>query len=227
MKTIAEFDNVRLCYENVCALEGVNFNVPSNQMTVFTGPNGGGKTTLIKLLIGFLNPNEGEIVVNKNLSIGYVAQEYGFDKSFPITVKEMVLSGTIANNIHPFFKYTKEHNKRAQNAIETVGLEGLEKRGISQLSSGQLKRTIIARVLATEADIIVLDEPDSNLDAKAIKELYELLNILKLSKTIVLVSHNIDYILDIADKAIYVNKTTTCFNNPLQLKEKLERGLLI
>ena len=227
MNKVAKFNDVRLCYENVCAIESATFDIPSNKLTAFVGPNGGGKTTIIKLLIGLLKPNEGDIKVNGKISMGYVPQEYTFDKCFPITVKEMVLSGTIESNIHPYFKYSKEKNERAINAIKIAGLLDVEKRGINQLSGGQLKRTVIARALATGAEIIVLDEPDSNLDSRAVKELYELLNKLKETKTIVVISHNLDYILDVADKAIYVNKTIKCFDNPKELNERILRGLII
>lgn len=227
MKIAAEYNNVRFCYENVCAVNSVTFSIPNNKLTVLVGPNGGGKSTLIKLLIGLIKPDEGAINIHDHLSIGYVEQSFGFDDSFPITVKEVVLTGTMHQKIRPFFKYSKENHHKAQEAIELVNLKGFENRSINQLSGGQLKRVIIARALATDADIIILDEPDSNLDTESLKELYDILNKLKSIKCIILVSHNTDFILDIADEAIYVNKTTQHFDDPKQLKEKLHRGLII
>jgi ABC-type Mn2+/Zn2+ transport system ATPase subunit len=159
--------------------------------------------------------------------IGAVAQSFGFDDSFPITVLEVVLTGTMECEIRPFFRYSTEQRRKAKLAIEMVGLENFDTRGINQLSGGQLKRVIIARAIASDAKIIILDEPDSNLDLEALDELYALLTSLKSVKTIIIVSHNIDYILDIADEAVYVNKTIQHFGTPKHLKDKLNRGLVI
>ncbi|MEX1376340.1 MAG: ATP-binding cassette domain-containing protein [Eubacteriales bacterium] len=226
-ETAVKFSDVRYCYNEVCAVHDVSFDIEKGQLTALVGPNGGGKSTIIKLMSGFVRADEGKIAINSGSTIGYVAQNFGFDVSFPITVLEVVLSGALDKKIKPFRKYTKEQVKRAEDAIEEVGLAGFEKRGINQLSGGQLKRVIIARALASEADILVLDEPDSNLDAEAAKELYMLLNDLKKIKTIVVASHHIDYILDIADTAIYVNRKTQNFEKPKQLKDKLKEGMVI
>ena len=137
------------------------------------------------------------------------------------------MTGTLQKKIIPFHKYSKLQHQKAEDAIEKAGLKGFENRGVNQLSGGQQKRVVIARALASDAQILVLDEPDSNLDAAAIKELYFLLKELKETKTIILASHNIDFILDIADTAVYVNKNTQSFENPVELKEKLKEGMII
>jgi len=222
-----KFENVRYCYGDVCAVHNASFSIKNGSLTAFIGPNGGGKSTLIKLLSGFFKPDHGVINITNNSEIGYVAQGFGFDDSFPITVKEIVLTGTLEKKIIPFHKYSKQQHKKAEEALEKVGLKGFENRGVSQLSGGQQKRVVIARALASDAQILVLDEPDSNLDAEAIKELYFLLKELKKTKTIILASHNIDFILDIADAAVYVNKDTQNFENPTELKEKLKEGMII
>ena len=179
------------------------------------------------MLSGFLKPDKGSVDVENNGAIGYVAQVFGFDDSFPITVKEIVLTGTLDKKILPFKKYSKAQHKKAEEAIEKVGLKGFDKRGVSQLSGGQLKRVVIARALASDAEILVLDEPDSNLDIEAVKDLYQLLKDLKDSKTIIVASHNIEFILDISDTAVYINKTARFFENPQELKEKLKEGMII
>jgi len=222
-----KFNDVRYCYGEVCAIHKADFEIKRGSLTIFVGPNGGGKSTLIKLLSGFLKPDKGSVDVENNGAIGYVSQGFGFDDSFPITVKEIVLTGTLDKKILPFKKYSKEQHKKADEAIEKVGLKGFDKRGVSQLSGGQLKRVVIARALASEAEILVLDEPDSNLDIEAVKDLYQLLKDLKDSKTIIVASHNIDFILDISDTAVYVNKTARFFENPQELKEKLKEGMII
>ena len=208
-------------------MHNADFSVEKGSLTAFIGPNGGGKSTLIKLMSGFFKPDHGSISVNDGAAIGYVAQGFGFDDSFPITVKEIVLTGTLQKKIKVFQKYSKAQHETAEQAIEKVGLKGFENRGVSQLSGGQQKRVVIARALASEADILVLDEPDSNLDTEAMKELYVLLKELKKSKTIIVASHNIDFILDTADSAVYINKNIKSYDDPAELKAKLKEGMII
>ena len=222
-----KFNDVRYCYGDVCAVHNADFSVEKGSLTAFIGPNGGGKSTLIKLMSGFFKPDHGSISVNDGAAIGYVAQGFGFDDSFPITVKEIVLTGTLQKKIKVFQKYSKAQHETAEQAIEKVGLKGFENRGVSQLSGGQQKRVVIARALASEADILVLDEPDSNLDTEAMKELYVLLKELKKSKTIIVASHNIDFILDTADSAVYINKNIKSYDDPAELKAKLKEGMII
>jgi len=224
---VIAFKNVRFCYGEVCAVDGVNFFVKEKSITALVGPNGGGKSTLLKIAAGLLKPDAGMIEPAIKKNIGYVAQNHGIDISFPITVKRIILSGTLHKNIKPFTKYDEKQKAKAKSAIEKVGLEGFENRGVNQLSGGQFKRTLIARALASDTEIIVLDEPDSSLDIDASKNLYEVLMNLKKDKTIIVASHNIENILDIADTAIYVNKTAEVFSSPVQLKEKLKEGILL
>lgn len=225
--TSIEFSDIRFCYGEVCAVNSVSFSVQKKGLTALVGPNGGGKSTLLKLLTGLLYPNEGTITVKDNAAVGYVPQDFGFDESFPITVEKLVLSGTLLSSIRPFSKYSSQQKEKASSAIEKVGLKGFENRGINQLSAGQLKRAVIARALAADADIIVLDEPDASLDVDAARKLYNILCILKQDKTILVASHRIDEVLDIADSAIYVNKSAAEYTHPIMLKEKLEEGMVL
>ncbi len=227
IKELIKFEDVRFCYNDVCAVHDVTFIIPDGGLTALVGPNGGGKSTLIKLLSGFLKPDHGKVEVINYAAIGYVSQGFGFDSSFPITVKEAVLSGTLENKIKLFKRYSSDQIKKAENAMAMVGLENFGSRGVSQLSGGQLRRVVIARALASDADILVLDEPDSNLDMESTKELYSLLNELKKVKTIVVASHHINYLLDVADTAIYVKKTVWGYANPHELKEKLNEGIVL
>jgi zinc transport system ATP-binding protein len=225
--TSIEFHNVRFCYGEVCAVKGVNFSLPPHRLTVFVGPNGGGKSTLIKLLAGLLKPQEGTITYRKNVEIGYVPQNSAFDTAFPLTVEEMVLQGTLPKQIRPFSRYTSLQKERAADAMRRVGLEQYGKRGVGQLSGGQLQRAVIARTLASSADIVALDEPDACLDVDAARELYDILRTLKGEKTILLASHNIETALSIADRAIYVNKTVREYFSPHALRDELKGGISI
>ena len=219
-------NNARFCYGEVCALHSVHFSLPQHSLTVLIGPNGGGKSTLIKLIAGLLKPDEGTIARAEG-AVGYVPQGTEFDLSFPLTVRELVLMGTLPRTIRPFFRYGNAEKKTAMQAIQRVGLRGFEERGIGQLSGGQLRRAVIARVLASEAAIIALDEPDANLDIDAVKDLYMLLGTLKSDKTIIMASHHVNTALDIADKALFVHGTVEQYDDPAVLKEKLKGGLAV
>jgi len=222
-----DFKEIRFCYGEVCAVDGVNFSLHENTLTALVGPNGGGKSTLIKLLAGLIHPEDGSIRRRDGGSVGYVSQTPGFDVMFPVTVRELVLMGTLPGEIRPFSRYSREQKARALDAVARVGLTGYESRGIDQLSGGQLKRALIARSLAADVDIIALDEPDASLDMDAARGLYRILDELKSDTTIVIASHHIGAILDIADVAVYVNKTTKTYGAPQRLKEELKGGLVL
>lgn len=215
------FDNIRFCYGDVCAIHKANFEIKKNGITALVGPNGGGKSTLVKLLVGLLKPALGKMSLWDEAIIGYVPQVVPFDTAFPATVRELVLMGTQSNKIRPFKYYSKKDRQVADNAIRELSLQGLEQREIGQLSLGQLKRTLIARALASEADILVLDEPDESLDINTTRDLYQIISKLKTNKTIIVVSHRIADILDYADNALYVRGTVKQYDNPRELKEIL------
>ncbi len=221
------FQNVRYCYGEVCAVLGANFSLAEKQLTVLAGPNGGGKSTLIKLMAGLIKPDEGTVEIRRNVEIGYVPQSYSFDTSFPLTVCDLILQGTLSNSIKPFYRYSAAQREKAALAIHRVGLDGLESRGLCQLSGGQLKRAVIGRILASDTSMIVLDEPDASLDIEAAKDLYKMLAALKSEKTIVLASHNLDAALDLADHALYVNQTVKDFPSGRLLKDALKGGILL
>ena len=219
------FENVRFCYENICAVDQVDFTAEENTITAIVGPNGGGKSTLIKLLVGFIRPDHGQILFAREHTTGYVSQSVAFRRSFPITVRQMVLMGTLDPHIKPFYKYTEDQKKIAEESLIQVGLETCIDRHISQLSIGQLQRACIARALASKADLLVLDEPDAGLDITVTNELYAILNSLKKDHTIVIASHHIDAILDIADKAVYANRSVQQYPLPEVLQKKLKGGI--
>ena len=107
------FEDVRFCYGEVCAVSGVSFSLKKHTLTALVGPNGGGKSTLIKLLAGLMVPDDGSITFDNGITIGYVPQGNGLDDTFPITVREIVLSGTLPNAIRPFFRYTAAQRRTA------------------------------------------------------------------------------------------------------------------
>jgi zinc transport system ATP-binding protein len=222
-----KYDDVRYCYGDVCAVNNIGFSIEPNTLVAIIGPNGGGKSTLLKLIAGILKPDRGNVIMPGKPAVGYVSQTSDFDLSFPMTVIDMVLTGTLCKNIKPFCRYTGEQRENARNALERVGLSGYGKRGIDQLSGGELKKAVIARVLASDAQVIVLDEPDGNLDVDAADDLYRVLQEIKRDKTVIVASHHIDKILDIADSSVYVNRTASHFPTGSELKEKLRGRIFI
>lgn len=230
-KILISFDNVRFCYDEICAVEGVSFAIEKNEAVALIGPNGGGKSTILKLMAGVLRPESGRIYRNSSGNesggVGYVGQNADFDTSFPITVGELVLMGTLGGKIIPYKRYTAAQKDMAKAALKKVGLWDLADRSIAQLSGGQLKRAVIARALACDSGVIVLDEPDASLDADASAMLFSLLKSLTREVSVVLVSHNYKAALDIADRAIYVNKKAVVFGDPGDLRKRLEGGILL
>jgi len=226
-RSVIDFDNVRFCYDEVCAIRNINFSIEENTITSIIGPNGGGKSTILKLLSGLLSPDRGTVSVNEKYTIGYVSQISDFDLSFPITVLDMVLSGTLCRQIKPFCRYKSIQVDKAHDSLKRVGLGGHGNRGINQLSGGELKRAVIARVLASDADIIVLDEPDSSLDVDAARDLYGVLSDLKRDKTILIASHHLNEVLDISDQVLYVMSDARMFRSPGEVKKMLGGGIIL
>lgn len=223
METAISLKNVRYCFGNVCALNSVSFSVPKNSLTVLVGPNGGGKSTLIRLIAGLLTPDEGSI--SGGGIAAYVPQNLSFDICFPVKVKELVLMGMLSRKIRPFYRFSAGQRKAAENAMQRVGLLGVAERGIGQLSGGQRGRALVARALVSQADIIALDEPDASLDMDAARSLYAMLSALKNEKTIIMASHHIGDVLDIADNVIYVNSTICVYSSPDEFKEQHKGGM--
>ena len=135
--------------------------------------------------------------------------------------------GTLQRQIRLFSRYSAQQKKAASVAIAQVGLTSYKSRGIGQLSGGQLKRAVIARALASNAAIIVLDEPDAGLDVDAARDVYTVLGNLRGHKSIILASHHVDAVLSLADIGLFVNETVVRFDDPLQLRDRLKGGMTL
>ena len=187
-------------------LSNVNFIVEEQEYVGIIGANGAGKSTLMKLILGQLSPNKGEVTVATN-SIGYVPQ-VGFSKvsNFPANVEEIVLTG-IHKEIGMFHFPKKEHKKRVSDVLNLVGMQDYKKRMLSELSGGQQQRVLIARALIQHPDLLVLDEPLTGIDKEAGEMLYRLLD--KLNKeygmTIVMVTHNMEQVARYTNRFYHVS----------------------
>jgi len=226
---IIEFKNVSFSYGKTPTLNQVNLSVYKGEMIGIIGPNGGGKTTLLKLILALLNPTSGELsAFGKNPKLmtscfGYVPQVTRFDAQFPITVLELVLMGLLSQ-MSKWGTYSSKEKKLAIATLAEVGLEGLEMEAFGNLSGGQAQRALIARALVGNPEIILLDEPTASIDPLAEKEIFKIILALKRKKTICLVTHDLQTVCEDVDRVFYVAREVSevtpsqlCAHYPLGL----------
>jgi zinc transport system ATP-binding protein len=198
-------------YEAEEVLHNVSFSVAPGDFLAIVGPNGGGKTTLLKLLLGLLRPRYGSVTVfgtppdEARHRMGYVPQHIQFDPSFPVTVMDVVLMGRVER--HVLGPYRRADRAAARQALEQVDLQGMGGRPFSDLSGGQRQRVLIAQALASEPDILLLDEPTASVDSLVQHKVFELLKELNRELTILLVSHNLNVVTGYVSHVACVNRT--------------------
>jgi zinc transport system ATP-binding protein len=208
-RSIIEMRNVSFSYSRFPVLDKINISIQAGDMVSIIGPNGGGKTTLLKLMLGLLEPDRGEVLIcgkspqENSRYLGYVPQYSRFDDKFPITVFEVVLTGRLSK---AFGFYTKADREAARQALATAGLEDISSRPFQTLSGGQRQRVLIARALAGKPSILLLDEPTSNVDAAVGNMLQDLLKKLNETHTILLVTHDVGFVSTITNRVFCVNQ---------------------
>ncbi len=213
LKEIVRLEDVSVRYDGIVVLEDINLSVYEDDFLGIIGPNGGGKTTLLKTILGLVKPSQGRVSVLGNPPnkarrlMGYVPQYNLFDRDFPLSALEVVLMGRYGQ-VGLFKRYSREDKKLALNALAEVGMLELKHRQIGSLSGGEQQRIFIARALVAHPQILLLDEPTASIDTPMQAGLYELLSELKRRMAIVLVSH------DISAVSIYVDKIA-CLNRRL------------
>lgn len=192
-------------------LHNVSFAIQPHALVAVVGPNGGGKTTLLRLLLGELRPQYGSVrVFNESPDrvrdrIGYVPQTLPFDNRFPISVGEVVLMGRIAHTRLGFYRKTDHDVMR--EALCRVDLDGFEKRSFAALSGGERQRVLIAQALAGGSELLLLDEPTANVDPKHATLLYDLFSRLTRSMTVMMVSHNLGVVTGHATHVLCLNRS--------------------
>lgn len=207
-KTI-EFHEVSFSYDDLPVLRNANFTLQGDDFVAILGPNGGGKTTIAKLMLGLLRPTRGSILVSGKPAteagkcFGYVPQYAQFDPRFPISVEETVMSGLLDNR--PGF-FRSAHRERASAAMEAVGIADLRHRGFEALSGGQRQRVLIARALVTDPEYLLLDEPTANVDTATENKLYGLLLDLRKRTTVLTITHDLGFVSDAVTKVLCVNR---------------------
>jgi len=210
---VARLEDVWVHYDGVPILEGIDLAIYQDDFLGIIGPNGGGKTTLLRVILGLVKPSQGKVTVlgstpkRRRKFVSYVPQYSLFDQDFPASVWDVVLMGRVAY-AGLFKRYSSDDNKAALNALETVEMLDLRDRQIGELSGGQQQRVFIARALVAEPKLLLLDEPTASVDAPMMAGFYELLDRLKQRMAIVLVTH------DLSAVSIYVDKIA-CLNRRL------------
>jgi len=210
---IIRLQNIQVSYGDVPALEDVTLSIFQHDFLGIIGPNGGGKSTLLKVLLGLVKPDSGDVRIfgkppeQTRGRIGYVSQRPSFDRDFPASVNDVVMMGRYSQ-AGLFRHYNREDKAAAEKALTLVKMEGSRQKQIGQLSGGQQQRIFVARALAAEPELLLLDEPTASIDPTMQNEFYELLDELKRNLTIIMVSH------DIGAVSVYVDKIA-CLNRRL------------
>lgn len=207
---IVSFDHVDFAYNGEAVLTDVNLEIHDREMIGIIGPNGGGKTTLLRLILGLIVPVHGRIRVfgdspaKSSHRLGYVPQHMQFDSRFPASVLDVVLMGLAGKGrLGPF---SKKQLHTAEDALATVDLMNFKNKRFSELSGGQRQRVLIARALATSPDMLLFDEPTANVDTSAGEKLYQILEQLNRKMTILVVSHDTGFVNRQITSVICVNR---------------------
>jgi zinc transport system ATP-binding protein len=209
-KSAISIRNLCFSYDRQEVLSDVNLEIEPFDSICVVGPNGGGKSTLIKLMVGLLHPYRGEVRVFgekpelARLRIGYVPQYADYDQQFPISVTEVVSMGCLGDSLSG--RYTSENREQIRSALGLTGLLEIANRPFSDISGGQRQRVLIARALASQGDILILDEPTANIDHESELQFFDLLNELNKRMTILMVTHEVGFASTFFKRIACVNK---------------------
>lgn len=209
---LVKLENISCGYESEKAIEGINLEIRREDFIGMIGPNGGGKSTIIKLIMGLVEPWSGQVKFGKRengkeIKIGYLPQFHEFDHKYPISIKEVILSGLIKKG-SLFTRFNSREKERAEEVSIRLGLKDISKKSIGDLSGGQMQRAFLGRAIVSDPDLLILDEPVTYVDSKFELELYELLAEVNKNAAILLVSHDVGQITSSV-------KTIACVNGHL------------
>ena len=224
-RPIIRLRDVGVRYEGVVALEHVTLDIFNNDFVGIIGPNGGGKSSLVKAIMG-ITPHTGDIEFDPSIMhggkphIGYMPQITTFDKAFPISVEEVVMSG-LQREQGMLRRYTNEDRKRVKEILELTSLNNLSKRAIGELSGGQQQRVLLCRAIISNPKVLILDEPTNFVDNRFENELYNLLHHLSERMAIVMVSHDIGTISSVVRSIVCVNRHVHRHDSNIITEEQL------
>ena len=214
---VIDIENISFNYGVVPVLEDVSLKIYEDEFIGIIGPNASGKSTLLKLILGLLEPDEGRIQKfnhdgNKvHDHIGYVPQHITFSRDFPVTVSDVVMMGHVTAR-SKLFGYSKNQISMAKQAMQALEIDDIVNRQVGTLSGGQLQRVLIARALVCQPEILILDEPTSNVDMRVEEDIFALLKNYSEHMTIIVVSHDIAFISGYVDRVACLNRTLVCHN---------------
>lgn len=231
-KTIISLDHVAAGYDDKTVFADVSLSIAANDYVGIIGPNGGGKTTLVKLILGLIKPQQGSISYFRdgkrveNISMGYLPQYNAIDRKFPISVMDVVLSG-LNTKAKLTGRYSQEQREKAQEVLRMLEIDNLRDAHIGTLSGGQMQRALLGRAIVSKPEAIILDEPNTYIDKHLQRQMFQLLSAVNHECAILLVSHDIKSIESNAHRLLLVNhsvvekdvsQTTdadieTCFEN--------------
>lgn len=213
MKKAIEITDLSVAYTKEDTISDLSLNINKGEFVYIIGPNGGGKTTLIKSILGLLTPHNGEISILEKpqklgkRKIGYVPQKSETGRDFPITVLEAVETAFLKPILNPFKIFNTKEKQTALELLEALGIKDLANRQVGSLSGGEFQRVLIARALARKPEILILDEPCANTDPASSHKIHEILD--KENEkgvTVIVVSHDINHVLDSKKRTIFIEK---------------------
>ena len=228
-EALIDINHLSAGYDGRTVLRDINLTVAQRDFLGIIGPNGGGKTTLIKCILGLLKPTQGEVIchsfrpANSQFTMGYLPQYNTIDRKFPITVEEVILSG-LSSKKSLTSRFSAELREKAHEVIARMGLDGLEQRAIGALSGGQLQRALLGRAIISDPEVVILDEPSTYIDKRFEARLYELLAEINKDCAIILVSHDIGTVLQQVKSIACVNETLDYHPDAGVTGEWLERN---
>lgn len=223
MNELINIDNISVKYGRIEALRNLSMKVELGDFIGIVGPNGGGKSTLLKTILGLIKPYEGTITYTgttlkkTNLRMGYVPQVSTINRSFPITVNDVVLTAKLPIKTNIFHHFSDKDKSEVLKILDSVGLKHLADRQIGDLSGGEFQKVLIARAIMTDPDILLLDEPTAMIDIKTQKQIYTIIKKLSGFMTIILVTHNVKDITKEAKKLIWLEKNVLAEGDPLEV----------
>jgi len=220
---LIDIRNVSFSYGETPVLRHIDLQIVKGEFLGIVGPNAGGKSTLLKLVLGLIEPQSGSIRVlghepaQASRQLGYVPQYPSFPRDFPISVEQVVLLGRIGMHKHNglFASLIPERNtaadrEAARQALAEVEADNLAQRQISSLSGGQLQRVLLARALVSDPQALILDEPTANIDQRLESDIFDLLQRLNERMTILVVSHDIGFVSTYVNRVACINGTLVC-----------------
>ncbi len=230
-KPLIQLENVCAAYDTHKVLHDISLQLFPHHFLGIAGPNGGGKTTLVKVILGLLKPISGKVSFYRDgkrcdhLLIGYLPQQTTFDHSFPITVKEVVLSGALSRRQF-LYRYNDEERSYAQTLLEKVDLAQKANTLIGELSGGERQRALLARALMCQPEVLILDEPNTYFDIKAKTWMLNELKSLQQNCSIIMVSHDMRDLFTVSDHIAYIHRHLHLYETSSTSISQLEEDIL-